>query len=880
MNKYKLEIILLIFIFALGTFLVIKPSFTSYATFETIDPILNLELNKNTYDENELIRGNISINFQGPIETESDIIILFNDKEYKEDMRQILYRLGKTFTSTVDSTVTKNPSTTKSITFNEAGKKPLAFKLPVGSSINDIDLRLSSTPVDGINPTSVSLDFGDDNTTEWLYLGDFLTLQQNSVLSPTLDPSITPASTIIDDNKTYHCSLLPLPYSKDFEISVNYKLSNSTSTGGDIKAAIVSSLTSSTFSEEVCDLPEPNNDFAFKSCDIQVSNPIEADFLVCVFNSNPSGAYKIASDFGSSQNTFKCNKNINQFACDQINFLDYFIKIKGANYKSQFTAPINIASQVNDTKPLSDSLTNLLTNCKILDGNSCIIPISISSSTKGIVTLDQLDILLGSTEYNLFHDLETSLSSIQEINNIVVKETNITFPLSYFNLTLGDKSTNITVSLRNAKISKNIKLFNANVEDVNSFIDRLEKELNSIKENEFLITFKYNNNVQNALQKIALFKTQLSNVSGVSSQELTDKKLEIKTELDSLKNELPVDISEISKVRDINIIDIRDLDDIVNSGDKNSVLKLQDTLDIEIEGSLVRLLKYDGEEIKKTKIKKIISSREAINDFYVYERIPKNIADNINKITFEDNIEIIEEDPIFRKRFDKIGKEKTIEIQYFIEGDILNKIDNTKTFLVPSDVELGPDVQVKQQHVCGDDICSIPFEDSIICPQDCKTQRNILPWIIGGLILIILGIGYFNFYKGKWDFRKLTKGKNPFKNEQQLKSVKKFINDSLDKKIDKKNLIQTLLHKGWSKKEVRYAFDEVEWEKRRVLIKLETPPKTAKIKSLKKYVKKCRKYKISDEEIKRRLMMKGWKKTDVEKFISKPQSLFSRLVFS
>ena len=45
------------------------------------------------------------------------------------------------------------------------------------------------------------------------------------------------------------------------------------------------------------------------------------------------------------------------------------------------------------------------------------------------------------------------------------------------------------------------------------------------------------------------------------------------------------------------------------------------------------------------------------------------------------------------------------------------------------------------------------------------------------IVILVLGISYLNFYRGKADFRRLFRGKSPFASEADLSSVKRFVID-------------------------------------------------------------------------------------------------------
>ena len=78
-----------------------------------------------------------------------------------------------------------------------------------------------------------------------------------------------------------------------------------------------------------------------------------------------------------------------------------------------------------------------------------------------------------------------------------------------------------------------------------------------------------------------------------------------------------------------------------------------------------------------------------------------------------------------------------------------------------------------------------------------------------------------------------------------------------------------MIAKGWSKKQVEYAFEEARWEMRKVL--LETTPKAsmANIGTAESYAKKCLAMNIDELKIKNALFSKGWKPEQIESALKK-----------
>jgi hypothetical protein len=165
---------------------------------------------------------------------------------------------------------------------------------------------------------------------------------------------------------------------------------------------------------------------------------------------------------------------------------------------------------------------------------------------------------------------------------------------------------------------------------------------------------------------------------------------------------------------------------------------------------------------------------------------------------------------------------------------------------------------------CGDGICTDPLEDEILCPEDCSRGSSLPIWLISiALIIIIAGLIYFNLYKGKKDLRELTKGKNPYSNDADYKNLKSFISKEIESGTKFKDITLKLAQKKWTKKQIEYAYDDVMWEKRKVLIDL-TPGKTKDIKSLITYLNKCKHLKVDVKVVKAKLLEKGWDKKTIK----------------
>ncbi len=874
-NNHRLEVVLLVFLLAFGFFMSMNHTFTSFATLQHINPDLSIGLNRDSYKTNEIIDGNLTINFNGPIKLDTNLTIKFGSFRYNKDIGAVFFQLGKTYANTDDETKAINPSDSKILTYSQLGKKLIGFRLPFGVSINSIDMDIFSEVVDGGYPSSLTFDVGDNNEVDWRYLGEKTGLKSEFVKSNTLDLSVTPATTILNDSNTYHCSLIDLPSSRDFEISANYRLFDEVSTGGNITASI---LSYDSLSDQIlggankCDLPEPGVSFSFNSCSLKFSEAIEGEFLVCLLNENSEGAYRIAIDFSNSINSFKCG--VDSTSCEQQTFFDYFIKVRGANYNVVFTTPIKLSEVNVSTNLFKNSIEQETSSCRIPDGNFCIIPISVSSNSKGKIVLTDLLVDIGGVEYNLFYDLTTIPGVIYELNRKDISNVSMGLSLKPFNFTLQNRSEILEVTLGDdITKSKNINLFEFDSSNLNDEINSIRNDLNITKNNKFLKYFDYD--IAQSLLQLSRYESELNLLSNVSLDRVENETEKLRNKINSFKNTLPKSIKETEILKDILIISPNDLSNIVDTNDQTSVYELQNKIDVNVEVTIIKTTLNSGTEISKTLVKKIIKPKENLENVYIYEKIPKSITNDVDNLNFIDDFEVVERDPLLRKKYSNLIKNNNIEFSYVIDGKFIEKALSLKTIIVPLDIEtIITQTPQEETHTCGDEICSIPFEDEISCPIDCGGNGFPWLWLIFAIIILLIGVVYFNFYRGKLDFRKLTKGKNPFKNKNDLENIKKFIKNSLNKNIEKKNISKTLLQKKWNKSQIRYAFEDIEWEQKWVLIKIEAPVKGPNVKVIKKYIRRCRKSRMEDINIKKILLQKGWTNDQINDGFKKADSWF------
>ena len=116
---------------------------------------------------------------------------------------------------------------------------------------------------------------------------------------------------------------------------------------------------------------------------------------------------------------------------------------------------------------------------------------------------------------------------------------------------------------------------------------------------------------------------------------------------------------------------------------------------------------------------------------------------------------------------------------------------------------------------CGDGYCTKDYEDKQKCPEDCGGKLPV-GWFIVLAIVLIIGIIYFNIYKGPGNFKSFANKlsfslfrKKLFVSERDRIVLRNYIIRSLQRRFSKQQIITVLIHKGWSKKQIASIFRNI-----------------------------------------------------------------------
>ncbi|MFW5746612.1 MAG: right-handed parallel beta-helix repeat-containing protein [Nanoarchaeota archaeon] len=128
-----------------------------------------------------------------------------------------------------------------------------------------------------------------------------------------------------------------------------------------------------------------------------------------------------------------------------------------------------------------------------------------------------------------------------------------------------------------------------------------------------------------------------------------------------------------------------------------------------------------------SKVRIRIQAKMTLKDLYIYEEVPKCIAEHVDMISFSRRpTRILEEDPLFMWHFPGIGANETIELEYAVDGEVTYPPDSM--------------VIAEGEHVV------VTETGSYTCPADqtpgsltiagsCKKRRSAF-WIFAPLVLI------------------------------------------------------------------------------------------------------------------------------------------------
>ncbi len=381
----------------------------------------------------------------------------------------------------------------------------------------------------------------------------------------------------------------------------------------------------------------------------------------------------------------------------------------------------------------------------------------------------------------------------------------------YVNLTVIDsndmKSDVITRAIQIGSVQENVAaLLNDTEYSVNHLAEKISSNTDS-NIAEVIEILNLNSQVENYKKNISDIKNSYNNIMTIYTSNLSKE-----IALSNLQNVLSVIREDIPKNLEVNTLEgpiFISKEDIPEelltkvSGNKESykdqLLLYQSSTTTKAKIYGVKLERVSGNQEFRIVSKEVSSTKRG----YAYEIIPKSI---ISSIKAEDIIteeySIVKADPII-----KYPISGDIKFSYKLPFGNINDALAIKTIIIPDELKI---VEEEPTESCNNDgICNRPFEDELGCPGDCIKKP--IPWVtyIILTIILIIGIYYFNVYKGPGNFdqlmRMIFKKKSPFKGENDLRGLINFIKMSKGR-MNEQQIKEILKKKGWTDEQIAYAF--------------------------------------------------------------------------
>ncbi|MBL7100800.1 MAG: hypothetical protein ISS23_02480 [Nanoarchaeota archaeon] len=892
MLKKEKWIILGILLFFASLFIYFnQESLTGITGFSTIS--FDVIPAKTEVRTGEKILGEVVLNFTQPFDPITKIQAEFNSVTKQKILTDYFESKNISFTETEPFYSISSSSDSKTFSFEAPNSQGFAFKLPKLADVKNLTMTITSTTS---NPVSfLSFDVEDNaNKKEWKYFGDFTSFDPAYTNPLSLDISQEGNPILVDTDETYFCEAIDLPESKNFKISAKIK---KTLEGADIKAVLLSfDGEYASGGADFCDLPEPTVDAAadWQTCELSFPTAKQDNYLVCLYYEGESGTqyYELSRDSTVSNSRYDCSitEGGGESLCSAQTSRDYFIRIQTAEYGGILDKQVSWSEGATDQE-ITFSLTQFLQDCQADEIGDCIVPVTIRSETAGNVAISDLTIKFlesggSSSKSTRVYSLTQIPGKITEISGVSLdqnsKTINIslsTFDFTAPNITTASEIIYLAIDIiPGDRITKPIEIIGEAYQPGTGTVeDRISDAITAINnlETEYVDELKLFG-IEFDVQQLNSYKAEVDKIKANKnlSTEALDTQLDtISSQLDTYLQTQPVKFGVDTEFSDLYVPEPKDVSELLIDDEESSkaIFLYQDNVEIRFDATNYVLEKYNGETEKYAIVTKTITPKKTLTDVRIFETIPKTIANDLTTIFFKDkNYEVIQQDPIIGYSLSSMSQPKIITYGFKDKTITLNMLYSLKSIVIPKKTE----EIFEKRYECGDDVCTIPYEDEVVCPEDCG-KRVKFPWILIIILasFLILGIIYINFYKGKGAFRRLT-GKSPFKNPRDLENIKNYIKTAKEKGLKKKDIANALLKSQWTKNQIAFAFEDMKWDEKRLFTIQFAPAGKESTKKLKTFIKKCLQLNVSQEKIRNSLLEKGWTSDKIEEAftsVGKPQ---------
>ena len=687
------------------------------------------------------------------------------------------------------------------------------LKLPREAQVKNIDFDITGVNSNGY-PNSPYIDFNDDGMYEWYYAGTFAGWSNNVVNAKGLSGVKANEDLIINDNILLYCSIVDLPYANKFNVSADINIDDNQ---GNISIHIFefdSNINLAFNKKGDCTLR--NSPGQTQSCIVNTGSYLSGEHFVCFYNSENQGSYLLSLD-EEGEGSYECDSILLDNGETECNFVedgDFFIKAFEPIYQGDLNKKVNFSGFGTGTE-FADLLTDYLAECET-EGTDCDLVLGAGSSNNaGKLILNNFKIEYSKSGGSTFvtrraYDVDYESAKILGFEGDDFENYSLDIPLAIFdNLTIPNITTN--------KSTKNVRILLGELEDeveieinrnlafsTQDIIDSAIFNLDYLKSRTELTDFfqVYGVNIDSSIQKLEDFENDLASLDNNSLLSFADKITqteEIGEQVNSYLDTLPENIQVNEDVSYPRIYPEKITEEILGNEDEEQVLASQDDVDIETNVKLIVIDYFNGDSFEKTLIKRTLSTD--LNNYFIFEEIPKEVAESTDTINFGSDATVVNNDPLIKWNLQGSG-----DISYVLDGNVLSKLNKITTIVLPSSLE-STDFE---ENTCGDGICTEILEDEISCPADCEAKYDInWPLTIILILVLILGLIYFNIFMGKRSLKSVVK-KSPFSSPADETNLKNYITNALEKKIPKDSIYKILLQKKWTNQQIDYVFKKVQ----------------------------------------------------------------------
>ncbi|MFH1591924.1 MAG: YbaB/EbfC family nucleoid-associated protein [Candidatus Woesearchaeota archaeon] len=792
-----------------------------------IEPNLNTTLTKGNYAPGEHLLGDIKFEITGPIENQyiqADI----GDVHEKIKLIDALVQLEKTYQAT--SPIQELYGNLNQGIIFPPSPQLIGFKAQKvdrnNIEIRD-DLSVFGLASNGNYPKFPYIDLKADGSREWLHLGNLTSWESSYKHSGYLNEAQTQGERTIVAPEEYYCELINLGKDVDrVNVSVRYRLASGIQIPVYVRAfgPPGNNLKAHGTEAEECMLPpitSQNSEWA--SCELDFAAPRirNSDILFCVYAKTDmtGNLFVLNIDNYGGPRTYDCEDSTDGIDCNRRLGWNYFLKINLPEYDGIFNEGIPFSEGLKSTKSsFTGKIEDYLEICNQDNQGNCIVPLEVGSQSEGIVSLPNnlIEISNVGVVFEKYREKSEILTKISTKN--LTRGLNLTIPLSIIEnltapqvpyiqilplkITFGSKYVFTDVEINPAAISE---------EDpeilINNTLEKIDEYLSDPAIIPILEFLDLNLNAKRS--PLQSYQTQLEDLKSnttMNEQNKTAAIAGIRTSIISLIAEVPKELYISNEVSNLPTIPPTQVQDFylpqgqTSTEVKDYVLSVQGLATINSRSIAYRLKTQTDQIQERTLVIRDIST--SLANPYVIEDIPSSVA-TVSEVEYKQPVATVGSGATLKLEL-HLGSAKLV---YQILGDVTNSLPNIRTLIVSIEGAAAQQQDGFQEAVCGDGICTIPLEDKILCPEDCKRKA---PWvtIIMIILIFLILLYYINFYKGKYSFRSLFHKKKLFKSEADKINLINYIErSSIHMSIEK--ITKILLSKGWSKEQIDHALEQL-----------------------------------------------------------------------